>query len=108
MNSEEILQSYIDGRQNGEDNKLRAAVGKLAADRSKELTDAIRLLHQQVPITISELRATIRQSADAMIASNERLSRSNEAYSKWIKWLTVGLVLVGVAQVIVAFITNAG
>ena len=103
MNPEEILKSYIEGRETGEDNKLRAAIGKLSADRSQELTNVLKALHQQIPMTVSELRSTISRNTDKMIESNERLSKSNEAYAKWMKWLTFGLLAIGLAQVVISF-----
>lgn len=104
MNPEEILKSYIDGRQTGEDNKLHSVIGKLSADRSTELAGAIKGLHQQIPITISELRQTISSNTDKVIESNERLSKSNEDYAKWMKWLTFGLVAVGILQIIITYL----
>lgn len=59
MDCEQILNTYISGSQTGEDNKLRATIGKLTADRSKDLANAINGLHQQIPVTLSELRETI-------------------------------------------------
>ena len=102
MNLEQILDTYISGTQTGEDNKLRATIGKLSAERSKELSDTILVLQKQIPVSISDLRSTISNNADKIIQSNEKLSRSNENYAKWMKWLTFGLFAVGIAQVIVS------
>lgn len=104
MNPEDILKEYIEGRQTGEDNKLRAAVGQLGANRSKELADAVLLLQNQLPMTIQELRQTIGGSVDRIIESNENLSKSNESHTSWIKWLTLALVLVGIAQIVVSIL----
>jgi len=104
MEPEEIISGYIERRQTGEDNLLRAAVGKLTADRTKELAQSIQSLHHQIPLTVSELRETISRNADKMIASNERLSISNEYYAKWMKWLTGALVFVGFVQVVITII----
>jgi len=104
MKPEQILEEYIKGTKTGADNQLRASIGKLTADRTKELTNAIQALHQQFPITISELRQTISRNTDNLIKSNEKLSKSNEAYAQWIKWLTFALVAVGIASVVVAWI----
>ena len=106
MDPEQILNTYISGAQTGEDNKLRASIGKLSADRSKELANAILTLQKQIPMSISELRGTISNNADKIIQSNERLSKSNESYAKWMKWLTFGLFAVCIAQVIVSFIKH--
>ena len=105
MNPEEILNNYIEQKETGSDNMLRAAIGKLTADRSKELAQSIQSLHQQIPITISELRETISRNTNKIILSNERLSKSNENYAEWMKWLTFALVFVGVVQVIISIFT---
>lgn len=102
MELEQILNTYISGDQTGEDNKLRATVGKLSAERSKELTNAISTLQKQIPVSISDLRSTISNNADKIIQSNEKLSRSNENYAKWMKWLTFGLFAVGITQAIIS------
>ena len=98
MDTEEILKSYIKGTASGEDNKLRATIGKLTADRNKDLADSIKGLNQQMAVTILNLQHTISENADKMIISNERLSKTNEKYAKWMKWLTFGLVLVSFLQ----------
>ena len=102
MEPEQILNTYISGTQTGEDNKLRAAVGKLSAERSKELTNAISTLQKQIPASINDLRSTISNNADKIIQSNEKLSRSNESHAKWMKWLTFGLFTVGIVQVVIS------
>ncbi len=98
MNAEEIIKEYIEQRKTGEDNQLRAAVGRLTADRSKELGDSIRGLNIAVPTAIYTLEKAINASAKEMINSNERLSQSNEKYSKAMKWLTAALFAAALVQ----------
>ena len=106
MDPEQILQAYIEGKVHGEDNKLQAAIGKLNADRSRELGNVMLGLSKQIYESIFELKKVISDNADKIIESNTKLSISNEKYAKWMKWLTIGLVTVGIAQVLVALVKN--
>ena len=101
MESETILQDYINDRETGQDNKLKAAIGKLTADRMQELSQSIQTLKNQIPLSVLDLRQTISQNTDKMIASNEKLSESNEYYAKWMKWLTFGLVITSIVQILI-------
>jgi hypothetical protein len=125
---EEILDKYIKGITTGEDNKLRATVGSLNAKVTKGLIETIIQLKSEIANSasnlhtglsfftdklsktmsdeVSALNHGIAQQVENLIASNERLSKSNEQYAKWMKWLTIGLVATSVAQVIVAFIKS--
>lgn len=98
MNSEQIIQSYISGNETGADNRLKAAVGDLSARKSEELTKVLGLLKLQISLSSSDLKDALSLGVNDIIESNERLSRSNESYTKWIKWLTFGLVIVGLLQ----------
>lgn len=102
--AEQILEEYIKRGGVEGDNLLRASVGKLTADRTKELAEAVDHLREQLPLTGMDIRQTIATTTENLIKSNERLAKSNETYSRWIKWLTLALVLVGIAQVVVAWI----
>lgn len=102
MKAESILQGYLDMSNQADDTYIRAAVGKTASDRSRELSASIKDLRQQIPITISELRETISRNTNKIIESNEKLEESNISYIKWMKYLTLALVLVGVVQIIVS------
>lgn len=54
---------------------------------------------------ISELylSLTINSSVDKIIESNKRLSISNDKHSRWMKYLTVALVVVAVMQLAIRF-----
>lgn len=56
---------------------------------------------------VGDLKANLHSVVDKIISSNERLAKSNERYSRALCWLTGGLVLVGLLQVIV-FFTHQG
>ena len=98
MTPEEILQEYIQHRRTGEDNQLRAAIGLLTADRTRELGDAIKGLNMGVPTAIYSLQKAIDTSAVEMISSNEKLGKSNEKYSTAMKWLTTALFIAALVQ----------
>lgn len=104
MDPEEIIKTYTHGGMTGEDNKLRAAVGQLTADRTKELSESISAFHQQLPATITELRTTITENTNKIIDSNKKISSSNQEHAKWMKWLTAALVFTGIAQLAIAFL----
>ena len=46
----------------------------------------------------------IEASVEIMVASNERLSNSNDRYARAMNYLTLGLLLVAIVQVILQFI----
>ena len=49
---------------------------------------------------------TVQNASSEVIESNKRLTRSNDRHARAMRWLTVALIAVGVAQVIVAVISN--
>lgn len=122
---EKILDTYIQGKQSGEDNKLRAAIGSLNAKRTKELSDSITVLKSTIDSSIhnliisihhqgdslnrsleqqvSNLNSCMAQQVDNLIESNMKLGASNEKYAYWMKWLTFGLLITSVAGVLIAW-----
>ena len=90
----------------GNQDKINIALGLLSAEKTEKLTEAITTLQKQIPQSICELRGTISNNTDKIIESNKTLSTSNEKYAKAMKWLTCGLVAVGVLQVIIQMIKN--
>ncbi|MEK7608695.1 MAG: hypothetical protein AAB495_03900 [Patescibacteria group bacterium] len=86
MTPEEILQKHIEGKPSIEDSKLLAAASLITATRTKDLADASVLLAKTTQI------------------SAEELSKSNDASIRWMKWLTVVLIVVGVMQTAIAVI----
>ncbi|MFA6475658.1 MAG: hypothetical protein WCV88_05710 [Patescibacteria group bacterium] len=50
------------------------------------------------------LAKVIQKSSKEIIASNERLSVSNEKYTKAMLWLTFGLVITAIIQIIITAI----
>ena len=75
--SEEIIDRFIAGTISSagpaKENMLRAAIGQLSAERMKDLTEKIEIL-----------------------------GKSNEKYAKSMKWLTFGLLVISVAQALLA------
>jgi hypothetical protein len=106
MKPEEIIQKYLDTASQVDDTYVRAAIGKISSDRSKELSSSIQNLHHQIPITVSELRETISRNTDKIITSNEKLAESNVSYIQWMKYLTLALVLVGILQTVISLIKS--
>lgn len=47
---------------------LRAAISSLSADRNTELSNAIKGLHHQIPMTVGELRETISHNTDNIVS----------------------------------------
>ena len=68
-----------------------------------DLAESIQLLHLQIVSISKEIRATIKMSTDQMIESNKQLSASNDRHAVAMKWLTAGLIFVGLLQVIVTW-----
>lgn len=104
MSIENNIQHFLDSSKQVNESYIKAAVGQMLSNRIKELSSEIHHLSLQVPTTISELRQTISSNTDRIIQSNENLSKSNNNYAKWMKFLTLGLVLVGVVQTIIFII----
>lgn len=94
--AEEIVSGYLVGAKTGEDNLLKAALGVLETDSSRNLTAAVADLRHQIPVSVSQLRQTLGDSVDKLISSNESLARSNEKYANQMWWLTLGLLVVGI------------
>jgi hypothetical protein len=94
--AEEIVSGYLVGTKTGEDNLLKAALGVLETDSSRNLTAAVAVLHHQIPVSVSELRQALGDGVNKLISSNESLARSNEKYAKQMWRLTLGLLVVGI------------
>jgi len=86
------------------DVKIKSLEALLSACEIEELSGAISNLKNQIPITVSELRATISRNTERIIDSNMVLSKSNEEYSNSMNWLTFALVMVGIIGIIVSII----
>ena len=68
------------------------------------VAESLQLLQLQIVEVSKENRTAIHSAVDKLITSNTKLSESNDRYAKAMKWLTGGLVIVGIAQVIVSWL----
>lgn len=111
---EKILKDYIENKISGGDNVLKAAVGSINAQRTKELTGAINNLHGTVNLAASNLMTNlgfqtgnlnrgIETQVNNLIASSERLSQSNEDNSKKTHRLTIWNIILTAVSTTVAF-----
>ncbi len=109
MSLEEILKNHIDEKEVVADGKLLAAVGLITIKGNKELKDAELLLAQTTKTSAKLLARTTEASAAALAQttenSSEELKKINEVSLRWMKWLTIALLTVGLVQIIVAVIT---
>lgn len=97
MNPEDVLKKRILRKQSFEDSKLLEAVRSITSIRTKELTDASTLLAKTTQASAELLAKTTEQSA-------AQLSRSSQITVRWMKWLTVIGIGVGLIQIAIAVI----
>jgi hypothetical protein len=79
-------------------------VGVANALASLNVAESLQFLQLQITETSKENRVALHQAMDNLIESNARLAASNERQVNAMKWLTVALVLVGIAQVVIGII----
>ncbi len=80
-----------------------ALSGLLNAETIQLLAETVGALHHQIPITISELRGTLRSINNESIEANRKLAESNNKNSRSMFWLTVVLAIAAVIQALSAF-----
>lgn len=68
------------------------------------VAESLQLLQLQIIEVSKENRTAMHSAVDKLIASNTKLSESNDRYANAMKWLTGALVIIGVAQVVVSWI----
>jgi hypothetical protein len=73
---------------------------------SLDVAESLQITSLQIEESSAQNRTVIHNVLHALIDSNEKLAGSNERYARAMMWLTGGLVLVGIAQIIAAFITK--
>ena len=73
-------------------------IGIANALASLNVAESLQTLQLQIVETSTENRKAAEVQTDKIITSNQRLSDSNEKYSKRMFWLTVGLFFVGIVQ----------
>lgn len=120
-NEEQIIEEYILGQKSGEDNKLRAAIGNLNANRTRELSDSIDKFQNQLFISTNDLNAGIRagvddltnvfhrsllETKDQLQYLNKNLSNFNNQSSKLQFWLILWTAVIALATLANVFITT--
>ena len=106
MTPTELLSRYKDNPHSTADVSVNAAAALFTGEKSEELAKAIQLLSTQIPLSVAQLRGTIRESAEKSIKSNTELSASNEKYANRMTYLTGALVFVGIVQIIVSLLKS--
>lgn len=78
-------------------------IGLLSAETTLALIDSIDTLQKQIPITISELRTTLREANERSINSQEALAKSNDRHSKAMVFLTQILAVAALVQALSSY-----
>jgi len=83
---------------------MTGLVGRLNAEVTHALVEAIEPLPEQISKTVGELRLTISRSTSQVIDESKELAASNDRHAKAMFWLTVALFLAAAVQAIAAAI----
>jgi hypothetical protein len=119
MELEEILKRYIEAKELLEDNELMVATGLIKLDGNKDSRAAIELLAKTTKADAEILAQTTK--ADATLLANatradaevlakatqmaaDQLKKSNESSVRWMTWLTIAILTVGLIQIFIAMI----
>ena len=108
MEIEEILKKYIEAKRMLESNALLVETGLVYIDGSRELKAADALLAKTTKADADLLAKTTKADAEILAQATERaaeqLRLSNERSVKWMTWLTVAMLTVGLIQIVIAVI----
>ena len=109
MELEEILKIYIEAKKLLEGNELLVASGLVDLDGSKDLKAADALLARTTKADADLLAKTTKADAELLAKETERaadqLRASNEASVRWMTWMTIAMLTVGILQITMAIIT---
>lgn len=81
-------------------------VGIANALASLDVAESLQVTSLQIEESSAQERTAIHNALHALIDSNEKLARSNEKYARAMMWLTGGIVLVGIAQIIASLLAK--
>lgn len=70
---------------------------------SLDMAESLQLLQLQLAESSRQNAITLDRAMNKLIESNEKLAKSNEKQARAIKWLTGGLILVGIIQAVIAW-----
>ena len=68
------------------------------------VAESLQLLQLQIIEVSRENRTAMHLAVSNLIASNTKLSESNDRYAKAMNWLTGALVIISIAQVVVSWV----
>ncbi len=70
---------------------------------SLDVAESLQLLQLQLAESSRQNAITLDRAMNKLIDSNEKLAKSNERQARAMKWLTGGLILVGIVQAVIAW-----
>jgi hypothetical protein len=73
---------------------------------SLNVAESLQITSLQIEESSVQNRIVIHNALHAIIDSNEKLARSNEHYVRAMMWLTGGLILVGIVQIVASLIKS--
>ena len=97
--------------------QIEAHTGHANALASLDVAEWLQLLHLQLAestkqnaISLAESTkqnvAALHETTGKLIESNTSLAGSNDRHATSMQWLTAALVLVGIAQIVIAWLTH--
>jgi len=111
MELEEILKKYIEAKELLEGNELLVATGLVDSDERKNLKVADALLAKTTKADADLLAKTTKADAEVLAKATERaaeeLKKSNERSVRWMTWLTIAMLTVGLIQIIIAIFVRS-
>ena len=106
MELEEILKKYIEAKKLIEGNELLVATGLFDSGESKDTKAADALLAKTTKADADLLAKTTKADAEVLAKATEsaadQLRISNEKSVRWMTWLTVAMLTVGLIQIVIA------
>lgn len=81
-------------------------IGIATALAALNVAESLQITSLQIEESSSQERLATQKSFQSLIDSNEKLAKSNDGYARAMMWLTGGLVLVGIMQIIASFVSK--
>ncbi len=99
------------------DEQIRAILGGAisnTSNSSEKISDKVQAASaiftantlESLSSEIKKFNKSLEKQVDKVIESNEKLAKSNEDHSKWMRILTFALVAVGILQAFIVLYTN--
>lgn len=110
MEIEGLLRKYLEVKKMLEANELLVATGLVSPDGSRDLKVADALLAKTTKADADLLAQTTKADAEMLAKATEvaaeQLRKSNEKSVRWMTWLTIAMLTVGLIQIIIAIISS--